>query len=79
MTQWQDMLTLLRAGTVTPLQAWGEMGIYRCADAVNKLRARGFAIRTEMKPFTTSRGRRVKFAEYHLVSEPKGMRYKKGV
>jgi len=69
--QWQSMLELLREGDVTPLQCWCEIGVYRCADAVEKLRKRGYLIETTMRPFTTARGRKVKFAVYRLIAEPK--------
>ena len=69
--QWQDLLTLLRTGPCSPLKAWVEMGIYRAADPVEKLRKRGYVIQTVRKPFTSTSGRKVHFAEYHLVAEPK--------
>lgn len=70
-TQTQRMLDLLRHGPVTPLKAWVEAGIYRCADSVEKLRKFGHKIDTNMVDFTTSRGYKVKFAEYVLVKEKK--------
>lgn len=69
--QWEDMLQLLREGEVTPLKAWVECGIYRAADACHTLRERGYLIDTDMRPFTTARGRKVKFAVYRLIAEPK--------
>lgn len=71
MTQQDRLLALLREGPVSPLKAWVEMGIYRAADPVEKLRNRGYRIDTVIKPFTTARGYSVRFAEYHLVSEPR--------
>lgn len=68
--QWRDVLALLREGPVTPLQAWVEMGIYRVADPIEKLRKRGYLIDTEMRPFVTARGKHVRFARYVLVAEP---------
>ena len=70
-TQTQRMLDLLRRGPVTPLKAWVEAGIYRCADPVEKLRNLGHKIDTRMIDFTTQRGFKVKFAEYVLVKEKK--------
>ena len=72
MNQQEALLELLRKGPVTPLKAWCEAGIYRAADPVEKLRNRGFKIDTYIKPFTTARGVEVKFAEYHLIKEPRG-------
>jgi hypothetical protein len=70
MNQEERLLILLRQGPVSPLQAWIEMGIYRAADPVERLRKRGYSIDTKMKPFTTNRGYKVKFAEYWLIAEP---------
>ena len=72
--QWQDMLTMLRHGPVSPLKAWVIMGIYRAADPVEKLRKRGYKIETVLKPFTSTSGRKVHFAEYHLIAEPRAKR-----
>ncbi len=69
-TQVSDTLELLREGPVSPLKAWIVIGSYRLADNILKLRRRGYLIETQIKPFTTSRGRQVRFAEYTLVSEP---------
>jgi hypothetical protein len=70
-TQQERLLDLLRKGPVSPLKSWIEVGIYRPADVVEKMRKRGFEIETRIKPYTTRRGYKVKFAEYILVSEPK--------
>lgn len=71
MSQQDTLLELLRKGPVTPLKAWVEASIYRAADPVEKLRKRGYKIETIIKPFTNSKGVEVKFAEYHLVREPR--------
>lgn len=70
-SQADDVLMLLREGPVTPLKCWVELGVYRAADACHTLRERGYVIDTHMRPFTTARGRKVKFAEYELIAEPK--------
>lgn len=69
-TQWQDMLDLLRAGPVTPLKALVEIGVFQPADPVRILRRKGYQIETRMVDYTTTRGREVKFAQYHLIAEP---------
>lgn len=33
--------------TITPMKAWQELGIYRLADTVYKLRNKGFVIETD--------------------------------
>jgi Helix-turn-helix domain len=70
-SQQARLLEMLRAGPVTPLMAWIEEGIYRPADPVEKLRNRGYRIGMSEAPFITTRGRRVTFATYWLISEPK--------
>ncbi len=70
-TQQERILGLLRKGPVTPLHAWIEAGIYRAADPIEKLRKRGFKIKTDMMDFKTTRGFDVKLAKYTLVREPK--------
>ena len=67
--QVDEVLDLLRQKPLSPLMAWVELGDYRLADSILKLRKRGHQIVTKMKPFTTARGRKVKFAEYYLVKE----------
>lgn len=74
MTQQERLLDLLRKGPVTPLMGWGETGIYRTADPVEKLRKKGYKIDTRIVEFTTRRRNEwvtMKFAQYTLVSEPR--------
>jgi len=54
---------LQRHGSITPMEALREYGVYRLAARVNELRADGCAIQTEMVE-RRSRGRVVKVAEY---------------
>lgn len=68
--QWREVLALLREGSVTPLQCWVDVGCYRAADAIEKLRKRGYVIETKMMPFTTTRGRKIQLAHYTLIAEP---------
>lgn len=50
LTQSERLLLWLRTGrTITPMQGWDELGIYRVGDPVHKLRKRGLRIRTEDK------------------------------
>ncbi len=66
MTQIDEILLLLKEGPVTPLHAWSEVGCYRLADQIYKLRKRGYRIETRLQKFTTTRGREVEFASYVL-------------
>lgn len=54
-----------------PLEAWVELGCYRLADAVYKLRKQGHVIGTRMVPYKRPDGRVIEFAEYVLVKEEK--------
>jgi hypothetical protein len=72
MTHERGVLEMLRRKPVTHLMAWTELGNSRLADSIYKLRGKGFKIDTYIKPFTTARGVEVKFAEYHLIKEPRG-------
>ena len=71
-SQQARILEMLRVGPVTPLMAWVEEGVYRVADPVEKLRKRGYVIGMSMQDMITTRGKRVSFARYVLVGEPRG-------
>lgn len=71
MSQHDEVLALLRRHPVRPLEAWVELGCYRLADAVYKLRKQGHVIGTRMVPYKRPDGRVIEFAEYVLVKEEK--------
>lgn len=72
--QWQRALELLREGPASALALWSLCGIYNAADAIYTLREYGYEIDTEMVDFVTTRGYKVKFAKYVLVSEDRALR-----
>lgn len=67
--QWQRALEMLREGPASALAFWSECGIYRASDAIYTLREYGYDVRTDMVDFVTTRGYKVRFARYTLVSE----------
>lgn len=70
-SQTQDVLELLREGPVTPLQSWSEIGVYRLGARVYDLRREGYEIECKMRPYVTTRGRKVRISVYTLLSEPR--------
>lgn len=71
MSQPDEVLALLRRHPVRPLEAWVELGCYRLADAIHKLRKHGHVIGTRMVPYKSPDGRVIEFAEYILLREAK--------
>lgn len=63
----QERLTeyLEKHGTIDPLKAWTQLGIYRLADTVFNLRKKGYAITTANKKVKN------KFKEVCVVAEYK--------
>ena len=62
---------LKQHGYIFPLAAYMKLGIYRVADPVNKLREKGYRIRTDMTPVTNRFGEVTKVAKYVLVEKAK--------
>lgn len=52
--------------TITPMQAWLDLGIYRLGAAIFRLRSMGYPISTEMFYVLNECGKKVRFARYHL-------------
>lgn len=53
-------------GTIDPLTAWSECGVYRCGARIFDLRSRGYEISTGEKEVTNRYGEKCKVAEYRL-------------
>lgn len=62
MNQNQELLARLKQGPVTPLDALGELGIYRLSARILELRDQGHDIQTEL---VKANGKR--FAKYRLI------------
>ena len=64
-TQLSDILLYMgENGSITPLEALSELGIYRLGARIWDLRQAGFKIDTEYEPFITRYGRKSKYARY---------------
>lgn len=50
--------------TITPMQAWQTLGIYRLSDVVFKLRKKGYEIETRRKNVKNKFGEKCRVAEY---------------
>tara|TARA_R110002050_G_C8504516_1_gene475927 strand:+ start:244 stop:468 length:225 start_codon:yes stop_codon:yes gene_type:complete len=53
--------------TITPMEAWNELGIYRLSDVVFKLRNKNYEIETERKSVLNRFDEPCSFAEYKLL------------
>lgn len=67
MTQKQRVLSYLQSyGSITGLEAFGELGLYRLADVIFKLRQDGYDIETVYENKKNKWGEDVKYARYKL-------------
>jgi hypothetical protein len=68
--QQQRLLQYLKQQvTITPMQAWTMLGIYRLADTVYKLRGKGFVIDTDRIDVTNQFGEDCNVARYIYKGE----------
>lgn len=68
MTQKERILEYLQThGTIQPLQAWTQVGVYRLAAVIKLLRDDGHNIITQKTNAKNRFGESVVFAEYKLV------------
>lgn len=54
-------------GSITPMQAWNELGIYRLAARVSDLQAQGHAILAERVTVQNRHGEPCRVAEYRMA------------
>lgn len=67
MKQTERLLRHLRAfGSIQPMQAWTQLGIYRLASRIHDLRKDGHAIEKRMVTITNRWGEEVRFAQYEM-------------
>lgn len=53
-------------GSVEPMQAWTQLGIYRLASRICELRQDGHPIKKKMVSMTNRWGEKVRFARYTM-------------
>lgn len=53
-------------GSIQPMQAWTQLGIYRLASRIHDLREDGHAIEKRMVTITNRWGEEVRFAQYEM-------------
>jgi hypothetical protein len=56
-------------GSITPFTAWVELGIYRLADTVFKLRGAGYPVITRQTTGKNRFNEKVRYATYRLEKE----------
>lgn len=67
MTQCEQVLKYMQDfGSITPLQAVADLGVYRLAARISDLRQDGYGISSRMMTAKNRYGKRVRFAEYRL-------------
>ena len=70
MTQNERILKHLQEnGTINPLTAWSEHGVYRLASRISDLKRMGYKIHKTMVKTKNKYGEAVSFAEYKLMEE----------
>lgn len=60
------LLHLKNFGTIQPMMAWSQLGIYRLASRICDLRKEGHSIEKRMVTLTNRWGEEVRVAEYKL-------------
>ncbi len=61
------LLSCLKRRSITPLEAWDQLGIYRLAARVRDLKDCGIDVQREMVEVENRYGERVRVARYFLV------------
>ena len=59
-----------KAKNIDPMTAWLELGIYRLAAVIHKMRGRGFTITTQDLAVSSQFGDKAVVANYVFVSKP---------
>ena len=68
--QCQQILNWLKEkGSLTPAEAYQELGIYRLSGRIKDLRDAHYDIRTELTTYKTDTGKVKRFATYFLADE----------
>lgn len=56
-------------GSITPLEAFSDLGVYRLSACIFKLRKNGVPIITETVESTTRYGKKTRYGRYKIVGE----------
>ena len=67
MSQCDRLLSRLKRGPITPMEAWSELGIYRLGARVFDLKASGHGIDRELVPVSNRFGEECRVAQYRLI------------
>lgn len=71
MSQCDRLLSRLKRGPITPMEAWSELGIYRLGARVFDLKAQGHEIVRELVAVNNRFGEECRVARYKLEAEEK--------
>lgn len=71
MSQCDRLLSRLKRGPITPMEAWSELGIYRLGARVFDLKASGHDIDRELVPVSNRFGEECRVAQYRLIEAAK--------
>lgn len=67
MSQKERLLSYLRENTsITPMEAWGKLGVYRLGARVHDLRNEGYEIKSALTEVKNRFGETCRVAEYTL-------------
>lgn len=58
-----------RYGSITPLEAMRDLGIYRLASRISDLKSRGYAIQSTFVPVENRFGEKTRIKQYSLQNE----------
>ena len=67
MSQCDRLLSRLKRGPITPMEAWSELGIYRLGARVFDLKANGHEIDRELVPVSNRFGEECRVDQYRLI------------
>ena len=67
MSQCDRLLSRLKRGPITPMEAWSELGIYRLGARVFDLKASGHDIDRELVQVSNRFGEECRVAQYRLI------------
>ena len=73
MTQREEIIAYIKEfGSITPMEAFYELGITKLATRVSEMRKNGVAFKIETVKHKGKRGKIVRYARYSLLEENNG-------